>query len=89
MYIPVADLHTKVSGVPPQQDQILSFLHIFTKKRLCQRLAPPPMRVGTPPQWEILDPPLYTTKIVNLSNVYMCMIFVYELQSTQQLSKNI
>ena len=29
----VADLHTKVSGAcPPQQDQILSFLHMFSQK---------------------------------------------------------
>ena len=47
----VADLHTKVSGMrPPQQDQILSFLHMFSPKSACvggwrplQRgLAPPP-----------------------------------------------
>ena len=37
-------------GAPPQQDQILSFLHVFTEKCLCWRLAPPPMRVGTPQQ---------------------------------------
>ena len=34
----VADLHTKVPGVrPPQQDQILSFLHMFSPKSTCVR----------------------------------------------------
>ena len=31
----VADLHTKVSGAPPQQDQILLFLHMFSPKSAC------------------------------------------------------
>ena len=57
---PVADLHTKVSGVPPPPPtgpNSFIFTYVFTKKHLCQRLAPPPKRVGAPQQ-EILDPPL-------------------------------
>ena len=53
----MADLHTKVSGTPPQQDQILLFLHMFSLKSACVEVGAPPMRVGTP-QWEILDLPL-------------------------------
>ena len=36
-YLSVADLHTKVSGArpPPQQDQILLFLHMFSPKSTC------------------------------------------------------
>ena len=49
---------------PPQQDQILSFLHMFSLKSTCVGgwrplqlgLAPPPP--PPPPQREILDPPL-------------------------------
>ena len=56
-YTSVADLHTKVSGMcPPQQDQILSFLHMFSPKSTCVRgwqplqwgLAPPPPPTGNP-----------------------------------------
>ena len=45
----VADLHTKVSGAPPQQDQILSFLHVFLLKS---------SRVGgwRPLQWGLAPP---------------------------------
>ena len=55
----VADLHTKVSSTcpPPTGPNSFIFIYVFTEKHLCQSLAPPPMRVGTP-QWEILDPPL-------------------------------
>ena len=56
----VADLHTKVSSArppPPTGPNSFAFTYVFTKKHLCQRLAPPPMRVGAP-QREILDPPL-------------------------------
>ena len=52
LYITVADLHTKVSGArPPPRTGPNSFVFIYviTKKHLCQRLVPPPMRVGDPP----------------------------------------
>ena len=47
----MADLHTKVSGAcpPPTGPNSFVFTYVFTEKCLCQRLAPPPMRVGTPP----------------------------------------
>ena len=57
----VADLHTKVSGArapPPQQDQILSFLHMFSPKSACVGGWHPLQQGLAPPQWEILDPPL-------------------------------
>ena len=56
----VADLHAKVSGAcpPPTGPNSFIFIYVFTEKHLCQRLVPPPMRDGTPPKWEILDPPL-------------------------------
>ena len=49
--VPVADLHTKVSGAPPPPTGPNSFVftYVFTEKRLCWRLAPPPTRVGAPP----------------------------------------
>ena len=47
---PVADLHTKVSGAhPPTGPNSFIFTYVFTEKCLCQRLVPPPTRVGTPP----------------------------------------
>ena len=47
---PVADLHTKVSGTPPPTGpNSFIFTYVFTEKCLCQRLAPPPKRVGAPP----------------------------------------
>ena len=50
-YQTVADLHTKVSGArpPPTGPNSFVFTYVFTKKHLCWRLAPPPMRVGAPP----------------------------------------
>ena len=41
------------------------FTYVFTEKRLCQRLAPPPTRVGAP-QREILDPPLNPLELLKL-----------------------
>ena len=38
----------KFPARPPQQDQILSLLHVFAKKCPCRRLALPPTRVGVP-----------------------------------------
>ena len=54
----MADLHTKVSGARPQQDQILSFLQMFSLKsarirgwRPLQRgLAPPTENPGSAPE---------------------------------------
>ena len=62
---PVADLHTKVSGAypPPTGPNSFVFTYVFTKKHLCQRLVPPPMRVGAP-QWKILDPPLQDSHVL-------------------------
>ena len=60
MTCPVVDLHTKVSGAPPppQQDQILSFLHMFSPISACFRGWRPLQRGLAPPQREILKPPL-------------------------------
>ena len=44
---------------PPQQDPILSFLHMFLPKSTHVGGRCPPQRLGTPPQREILDPPLH------------------------------
>ena len=46
---------------PLQQDPILLFSHVFTKKHTCQVGGSP--WVGAPPQREILDPPLCVDKI--------------------------
>ena len=43
---------------PPQQDQILSFLHMFSPKSACVGGWRPLQRGLAPPQREILDPPL-------------------------------
>ena len=43
---------------PPQQDPILSFLHMFSPKSVRVGGRRPPQRVGASPQREILDPPL-------------------------------
>ena len=43
---------------PPTGPNSFVFTYVFTEKHLCQRLAPPQMRVGAPQQ-EILDPPLF------------------------------
>ena len=46
----MVDLRTKVSGMrPPTGPNSFVFTYVFTEKCLCQRLVPPPMRVGTPP----------------------------------------
>ena len=47
---------------PPQQDQFLSFSHMFSPKCVCVRGWCPPAtgRRPPPPQREILDPPLRT-----------------------------
>ena len=46
----MADLHTKVSGArPPTGPNYFVFTYVFAEKCPCQRLAPPPTRVGTPP----------------------------------------
>ena len=47
---------------PPQQDQILSFLHMFSPKSACVRGWCPLQRGLAPPQREILDPPLHVVK---------------------------
>ena len=66
----VADLHTKVSGThpPPKQDQILSFLHMYSPKSVSE-VGTPSNEGWCPPQHEILDPPLqidgYVQKIPN------------------------
>ena len=50
---------------PPQQDQILSYLHMFSPKSACVRGWCPLQRGLAPPQREVLDPPLplVTSKI--------------------------
>ena len=35
---------------PPTGPNSFVFTYVFTEKHLCQRLAPPPMRVGAPPR---------------------------------------
>ena len=71
----VADLHTKVSGTrPPQQDQILSFLHMFSPKSACvggwrphQRgLAPPNGKSWIRPCWVsiISSDQVYTSTLI-------------------------
>ena len=54
--------HWRIQGAPPapppQQDQFLSFSHMFLPKSIhIGGRRPPPQLVGAP-QWEILDPPL-------------------------------
>ena len=44
--------------VPPQQDPFLLLLHTFLPKSVHIGGWCPPQWVGTPPRWEILDPPL-------------------------------
>ena len=45
--------------VPPQQDQILLFLHMFSPKSACVGGWHPLQQGLAPPQWEILDLPLF------------------------------
>ena len=45
---------------PPQQDQILLFLHMFSPKSACVGGWRPLQRGLAPPQREVLDPPLLT-----------------------------
>ena len=58
----MADLQTKVSGTPsPQQDQNLSFLHVFLPKSAHVGGWRPLQRGLAPHKREILDPPLIST----------------------------
>ena len=60
MALSVVDLHTKVSSAcPPTGPNSFIFTYVFTKKHLCQRLVPPPMRVGTPPMGNPGSAPVY------------------------------
>ena len=47
--------------VPPPPTGSISFIftYVFTKKCTHWRLVPPNGSAPPPPQWEILDPPLY------------------------------
>ena len=49
----------KFPARPSQQDQILSFLHMFSPKSACVGGWHPLQQGLVPPQWEILDPPLH------------------------------
>ena len=59
-----------VHAPPPTGPNSFIFTYVFTEKCLCRRLVPPPVRVGTPPQREILDPPLVSeTHTLRNSNI--------------------
>ena len=63
-----------LAHAPPQQDKILSFLHVFTEKHLCQRLASPPMRVGAPPTGNPASAPVMDEQLPKiLSDFYVNM----------------
>ena len=55
--LPLADPGGRRRRAPPQQDQFLSFSHMFLLKSVCVRGWCPP-NGSAPPQREILDPPL-------------------------------
>ena len=54
---------------PPQQDQILSFLHMFSPKSACVGGWRPLQRGLAPPKREILDPPLLSDIKLELCDV--------------------
>ena len=66
--------------VPPKQDPIPSFLHMFSPKSLHVRGQHPP-NGSVPPQWEILDPPL------NNTNNLLVLWVIVDLYQHQRLLK--
>ena len=82
----MADLHTKVSGVcPPQQDQILLFLHMFSPKSTCVGGWHPFQQGLAPPQWEILDPPLYKCLIiVHIAHYRHAYVYTWQYLNANQ-----
>ena len=62
---------------PPQQDQILSFLHVFSPKSTCVGGWCPLQRRFAPPQREILDPPLYMIGAESFTKT-LCARYFYD-----------
>ena len=85
----VADLHTKVSGAPPPTGpNSFIFTYVFTEKHLCQRLAPPPTRVGAPPAGNPGSAPdkEYDVIVMNVEGFHVQITRVFSLTSVSTVS---
>ena len=69
---------------PHKQDQILSFLHMFSPKSACVRGWRPLQQGLAPPQWEILDPPLI---IIQEKDSERCLIIDVAMSSDYNIQK--
>ena len=60
---------------PPTGPNSFVFTYVFTKKHLCQRLAPPPMRVGAPPTGNPGSAPVYACQLPSDGIISIALLY--------------